>query len=151
MEELYKIYKLNDEIFKFYIQDTKRGKNCTKECVERKIFAMMLAAPLCLDNGIGCKRYQFGSFNILVRQDSDEIGMVYWTKKSSFVSKENSQNLHNLYKLLGLSEDGQIIETDIDEINLLNYIKENNLTNLGDWSDYYKTPDEVLDFSKEAL
>lgn len=136
--EKYKLYKLDDMVFKYYIEDTKRGKKCTKECVERKLLAMMLCPSLVSDNGIGCKRYQFGSFNILVQEDMDYIGMIYWSQKREKVTKEQSKHLKNLYALLGLSLEGHDIVGDIQKEDFENYLETHNLSNTEAFSDYFK-------------
>lgn len=135
----YKLYELTDDIYKYYLEDTKNGKTCSKECVERKLLAMMLCAPVCKDNGIGCKKFQFGTFNILIRKDSDEIGMLYWTKQNVYITKEISNHMKNLYNILGLTEDGLEIVSEIDESKLEDYTKKYNLSNTGVWTNYYKT------------
>lgn len=142
---MYKMYTMDDLSFKFYIEDTKRGKNCTKECVERKLLAMMLCASQVNDNGCGCKIYKFGTFNIGVREDSNEIGIVYWTQKATYVSPEQSQKLRELYELLGLSEDGQTIIKEIDENSLLNYCRNNNLSNTTEFKQSFLDFSHVLD------
>lgn len=142
---MYKMYTMDDLSFKFYIEDTKRGKNCTKECVERKLLAMMLCASQVDDNGCGCKIYKFGTFNIGVREDSDEIGTVYWTQKATYVSPEQSQKLRDLYAILGLSEDGQTVLDKIDEKKLSSYCKENNLSNTREFRKTFVDLSHVLD------
>lgn len=130
MSELYQLNTLSDEVYGYYIEETKRGKNTSKECLERKLLAMSLAAPEVRDNGIGCKIYQFGGFNFAIRENSGEVGMLYWSQKPNYVSEENSIRLRELYKLVGISEDGQIIEGPMDEIALEEYCKLHNLSNL---------------------
>lgn len=146
--ERYKEYKLSDLIYKFYIEDTKRGKNCTKECVERKLLALTLCATEVFDNGLGCKKYMFGTFNILVRENSDEYGFVYWTPKASYVSKERGELLHNLYKVIGLSEDGQEIVGPIDYASLAEFCSVNNLTNIGEYKQSFIDWPQVLGLKK---
>ena len=129
MDKRYKLYTMSDLVFNYYIEDTSRGKNCTKECVERKCLALMLCGE-CEDYGLGSKKYKFGTFTIVVRKDSDEIGMVYWTKSSTHVSKEQSVLLHTLYEVLGLTNDGQQITGPIDEVRLDKLLEDNNLSNV---------------------
>lgn len=126
---MWKYRTLPEEVYKYYIEDTKRGKNASKECVERKLLAMSLVAPVVKDNGVGCKRYQFGTFNFLVREGASEVGMVYWTQSPCFVPEENSKMLRELYAILGLAEDGQSIVSSIDETSLTTYCREHNLDN----------------------
>lgn len=142
---MYKLYTMDDLSFKFYIEDTKRGKQCSRECVERKLLAMMLNASEIIDNGCGCKIYRFGTFNICVREDSDLIGTVYWTQKSTYVSPAQSQILKDLYRLLGLSEDGQTIKKDIDEAGIITYCKEKNLSNTTEYKKGFLDFSHVLD------
>ena len=132
-----KMYSISDEVYKFYIEDTKRGKNASKECVERKLVAMSLVAPIVVDNGVGCKRYQFGTFNFLVREDSNEVGMVFWSQKPCYVPDENSKRLRELYKLIGLSDDGQSIIAPINEVELEDYCSKNNLSNEGTYRNFF--------------
>lgn len=142
---MWKKLTISDEVYKFYIEDTKRGKNSTKECVERKLLAMSLVAPIVYDNGVGCKRYQFGTFNFLVRQkdsrdreepENYEVGMVYWVQKPCYVPEEKSKMLHELYQVIGLSEDGQTVLGPLDEGVLTNYCIEHNLTNMGSYRNF---------------
>lgn len=142
---LYKIYQLNDNTFSWYRKDTKRGKNCTKECVERKLTALMLCAVDVLDNGLGCKTYKFGTFNISVREDSNEIGIVYWSQKALYVSPEKSELLHKCYTLMGLSEDGQEIIGEIDDKALTEFCVENNLSNTREYKSTFLDVSHVLD------
>ena len=132
-----RMYSISDEVYKFYIEDTKRGKNASKECVERKLVAMSLVAPVVVDNGVGCKRYQFGTFNFLVREDVDEVGMVFWSQKPCYVPEENSKRLREIYKLIGLSEDGQSIIAPIDNKALEDYCTNNNLSNEGTYRNFF--------------
>ncbi len=129
MDQLFKIYSLGDKTYKWYREDTKRGKNCTRDCVERKLTALMLCAVKVSDNGCGCKTYRFGTFNIAVREKADDIGVVYWTQRAIYVSPEKSQQLHECYKYLGLSEDGQSVISDIDYVGLNEFCKKNDLSN----------------------
>lgn len=138
MSELYRLNTLSDEVYGYYIEETKRGKNTSKECLERKLLAMSLAAPEVRDNGVGCKIYQFGGFNFLVRENSNEVGMLYWSQKPNYVSEENSVRLRELYKLVGISEDGQFIEGPMDEVALEEYCRINNLTNTGTYRNFMK-------------
>lgn len=133
----FKLYKLDEIVYNYYITQTKRGKNTSLECAERKFLAMMLCPSLVHDNGIGCKRYQFGKFNILVRENEDYIGMVYWSDKNERVSRTQSQHLKNLYALLGLSFDGHEIIGEIDP-EFETYLKEHKLSNTGEFRDHFK-------------
>ncbi len=137
MNDCYKIYRLGDQTYKWYREDTKRGKNCTRECVERKLTALMLCAVQVNDNGLGCKMYKFGTFNIGVRDKSDEIGVVYWTQRGTYVSPEKSALLHKCYEYLGLSEDGQSIIKDVDEEGLIDFCKKNDLSNTRKYREFF--------------
>ena len=135
---MWKYHSLSDEVYKFYLEDTKRGKDATKECVERKLLAMSLVAPVVFDNGVGCKRYQFGTFNFLIRENEDKIGMVYWTKDACKVSADNSRMLRELYEIVGLNEDGQSIVKPIDETRLTEYCATYGLSNTQEYKNFKK-------------
>lgn len=143
---MYKMYEVEDIVFNEYILNTKRGKNSTKECVKRKLFAMMLVSTTVEDNGCGCQNFRFGSFNILVNEKSDEIGMVFWTpNKAIYVSPEQKGKLDKLYEILGIGEDGQTIERDIDEILLKDFCLKENLTNIYPFKRHFMDFSHVLD------
>ena len=120
-EKIIDIFEINNDAYKFYKQNTKRGKECTYEIVKRRFTAFILNACKAKDMGLGSIIYKFGDFNIVVNYEDFNIQWVYWSNERLYISPKQSQNLKDTYTILGLSEDGRSLIGDVkyEELNAL--------------------------------